>query len=175
MFLFFFFFAVHITINALFFNDNTLHTIYIEEGNYNFIYQISQILYSFLISSIVNALIKYLSLSENDVIKFKNEKMHNLHSKYINLKKILKIKFSLFFIIAFILLLFFWYFISSFCCIYGNTQIHLIKDSCISFILPLLYPFGIYLFPAMIRIYALRTKKRNKECLYKISLILQLV
>ena len=43
IFLFFFFFALHITINALFFNDNTIHKIYIDEGEFNFIYQIPQI------------------------------------------------------------------------------------------------------------------------------------
>ena len=174
MFLFFFFFAVHTTINALFFNDNTMHTIYIEEGDYNIIYQIPQILYSFLISSGINALINFLSLSENDIIKFKNEKMSHLPNKYVKLKTILKIKFTLFFIIALILLIFFWYYISCFCCIYANTQIHLIKDSCISFCLPLLYPFAIYLLPAMLRLSALKSKKKNKEFIYKISLILQL-
>ena len=69
-FLFFFYFAVHFTINALFFNDNTIHEIYQDKGNFNFIYQIPQIIYSSLISGIINALIKYLSLSRNYIIKF---------------------------------------------------------------------------------------------------------
>ena len=86
-----------------------MHTIYIEEGDYNIIYQIPQILYSFLISSGINALINFLSLSENDIIKFKNEKMSHLSNKYVKLKTILKIKFTLFFIIALILLIFFWF------------------------------------------------------------------
>ena len=38
--LFFFFFSVFFTINALFFNDNTMHKIYEDKGEFNFIYQI---------------------------------------------------------------------------------------------------------------------------------------
>ena len=40
IFLFFFNFGIFITINALFFNDKTIHKIYLDEGNYNFVYQI---------------------------------------------------------------------------------------------------------------------------------------
>ena len=53
IFLFFFFFCVHFTVNALFFNDSTMHKIYIDEGSFNFIYQIPQIIYSALISGVI--------------------------------------------------------------------------------------------------------------------------
>ena len=36
-FLFFFFFTLNLTVNALFFNDDTMHKIYIDEGKYNLI------------------------------------------------------------------------------------------------------------------------------------------
>ena len=38
--LFLFSFALYITINALFFNDSTMHKIYEDEGSFNFLYQI---------------------------------------------------------------------------------------------------------------------------------------
>ena len=127
-----------------------MHKIYIDKGTYNFIYQIPQILYSTLISGVINALIKYLSLSENDIIAFKQEK-DNIKNKYKELIKTLKMKFILFFIITFMLLMVFWYYITCFCGVYSNTQIHLIKDTVTSFCLSLVYPFGIYLIPAMFR------------------------
>ena len=43
--LFFFFFGLYLTINALFFNDEKIHTIYVEKGKFNFVYQIPKILY----------------------------------------------------------------------------------------------------------------------------------
>ena len=51
--LFLFSFALDYTVNALFYNDNRMHNIYNEEGKYNFVYQISNILYSTLISNII--------------------------------------------------------------------------------------------------------------------------
>ena len=74
MFLFFFFFAVHFTINALFFNDDNMHIIYIEEGEFNFIYQIPIIIYSSLISGVINTIIKYLALTESLVLEIKSQK-----------------------------------------------------------------------------------------------------
>jgi hypothetical protein len=50
--LFFFTFTVNYTVNALFFNDSTMHKIYEDGGKFDFIYQIPQILYSTLISSV---------------------------------------------------------------------------------------------------------------------------
>ena len=173
-FLFFFFLVLHLTINALFFNDDTLHKIYLDEGKFNFIYQIPQIIYSSLISAVLSVIIKYLSLSEKNIIEIKNEKdIDSLKEKVEKLFNKLKIKFILFFILTFLLLLFFMYYISCFCCIYENTQFHLIKDSIISFALSLIYPFGIYLFPGIFRIPALRAEKKDKQYLYKISLFIQ--
>ena len=151
-----------------------MHKIYIDKGTYNFIYQIPQILYSTLISGVINALIKYLSLSENDIIAFKQEK-DNIKNKYKELIKTLKMKFILFFIITFMLLMVFWYYITCFCGVYSNTQIHLIKDTVTSFCLSLVYPFGIYLIPAMFRKCALNSKKKKRKCIYKTSLIIQMI
>ena len=60
----------------------------------------------------------------------------------------------------------FLYYITCFCGIYVNTQIHLIKDSIISFCLDILYSFCICLIPGIFRIPALRAKKKNKKYLY---------
>ena len=87
--------------------------------------------------------------------------------------KILTIKFVLYFIISFLFLLLFWYYISMFGVIYKNTQIHLLKETLMSFGLSLLIPFIIYLLPGFFRIPALNSKKRKREYLYNISMILQ--
>ena len=139
-FLFFFFFTLNLTVNALFFNDNTMHKIYIDEGKYNLIYQIPQILYSSIISWIISTLIKYLSLSQDNIMDLKHSLANILDIKYKKFLLNLKIKFALFFILTFLLLMFFWYCMSCFCGIYQNTQEHLLKDSILSFSLSLLDP-----------------------------------
>ena len=113
-----------------------------------------------------------MALTSNDVIGLKKEK--NIDKIKYNKKKVLKkirIKFILFFILAFILLVTFWYYITCFCGVYINTKLHLIEDTIISFALSLIYPFGIYLIPGLFRIPALKSK--NKSCSYKLSMILQ--
>ena len=170
MFLFFFYFAVHLTINALFFSDGTMHQIYIEEGHFNFIYQLSQIIYSSLISGIITALIKFLSLSEKGIVELKSEnKNEEFDLKEKKLISTLKIKFGFFFFISFLLLLIFGFYITCFCGIYENTGVHLIKDSLISFGLSLIYPFGILLLPGIFRKLALNAEKKDSEYLYKFS------
>ena len=176
IFLFFFFFTMHLTINALFFNDEIMHKIYSDEGSFNFIYQIPFIFYSSLISGIINTIVKYLSLSQKNIVELKEKKNSNdLKNIKKELLNTLKIKFSLFFIFSFILLLFSWYYITCFCGIYTNTQSHLIKDSIISFSTSLIYPFIKCLIPGVFRIYSLNTKKRKRALSYKLSLLLQLI
>ena len=107
-------------------------------------------------------LLKYLSLSENDIIKIKNE-THDIIKKSRTVLQWLKVKFITFFILTFLFLISYWYYISCFCAIYRNTQIHLIKDSLSSCTLSLLYPFILYLFPGILRIPSLRARNKDKE------------
>ena len=165
-------FSLYFTIDGFFFTDETMHNIYINNGAFQFIYQIPLILYSSFITSFIYSLLKYLSLSENSIIELKQEKNINfIIQKAKELEKKLKIKFIFFYICCFIFMSFFWYFISSFCAVYKNTQIILFKDTSMSFLLSTLYPFGLNLLPGFFRIPALRASKRDKKCLYKFSKI----
>ena len=62
-----------------------------------------------------------------------------------------------------------------FCAIYANTQIHLIKDTLLSLVLSLLYPFGIYLIPGIFRIRSLSNDNYKKNYLYSISQVIQMI
>ena len=169
-------FSLYLSINAFFFNDDTMHKIYKDNGAYNILYQIPQILYSSITSSVINILLKNLSLSEKDILKIKEEKdPDNFLKKSNQTEKCIKIKFIIFYIISILLMIFFWYFISCFCVVYTNTQIILFKDTLISFALSMLYPFGLNLLPGFFRIPSLRAKNKDKKCLYSISQILALL
>ena len=172
--LFLFIFSSYFTMNSLFFTDSTMHEIYIDKGSFNFIYQIPQIIYSSIISGVINIIITFLSLSEKSIIELKKDSLIT-ENKVKDLINCLKVKFFLFFVIDFPLLLFFWYYLSCFCAVYKNTQIHLIKDTLISFGLSLIYPLLFYLLPGVFRIISLRAKNANREFLYKISKILQVI
>ena len=173
--LFFIGFTIYYTVNALFYNDDTMHNIYVSKGSFDIEYQFPKIIYSSLISMVLNTILKLLALSNSGIVEFKQNKDKNgVNERGEDLKSKLSIKFVLYFLISFIFLLFFWYYISMFGAIYRNTQFHLIKDTLISFGLSLLYPFVIYLIPGIFRIPALSDPKEEKECLYKFSKILQI-
>ena len=174
--LFFISFAISYTVNALFFSEETISKINEEKGTFNFIYHIPQILYSFLISAVLNAIMKLLALSEENIIKFKkNKNLKDLRKRKLELKNKLRFKFAIYFIIGFIFILFCLYYLTMFCAIYKNTQIYLIKDTLISFSISLLYPFVIYLLPGIFRIPSLSNKKNKRQYLYSFGEILQMI
>ena len=172
--LFFISFLIYYTVNALFFSDNTMHKIYEDEGSFNFIYQLPQIIYSSLISTLLNYLLKLLALSEGNIVAYKeNKKKINLEKRTKELKNKLNIKFIFYFIINFLFLSCFWYYLFMFCAVYKNTQLYLLKDTLISFSLSLIYPFFLYLLPGLFRIPSLKGK--DKKCLYGLSKVFQLI
>ena len=162
--------SLYFTINGFFFTDSTMHKVNEDNGQFDFIYQIPQILYSSITSAIINMLLKILSLSEKNILAIKQENdIKRAKKESNNIKSCLVIKFVIFFILSNMLLLFFWYFISCFCAVYTNTQIILFKDILISFCFSMIYPFGINLIPGIFRIPALRDKAQKSKYLYQLS------
>ena len=169
-------FSLYLNINGFFFGDEIIHSIYINEGTINYLFLIASILYSSLIPSIINTLLRMLSLTENTILKIKHQKNLKSLVKFAKeCEKDLRIQFTIFFIISFLLLLFFWYFTSCFCGVYQNMQITLITETLISFGMSMLYPFGLYLIPGIFRIHALRAPKKDKQCIYKMGSLLSFI
>ena len=173
--LFFVGFVIYYSINAIFFDDNTMHKIYASKGSFNLEEQLPKIKYSPLISTVLNTLLRKLALSNDSIIDLKETKTkENLDENKTNLMRNLKIKFILYFILSFICLLFFWYYISMFGAIYRNTQLHLLKDTLISFLISLISPFFLYLLPGLFRVPALAKPKKKRRILYNFSKIIQM-
>ena len=153
----------------MFYSDSTMHKIYVEDGLFDFTYQLPQMLYSFIISSILENILNYLGLYEKDIIEFKKDK--KIYKKNI-IKKILfyiKIKMVLFNTIDYILLLFFWIYLGCFCAVYKNTQIHLLIDVSSSFAISIITPFIYIILPCILRIISLKDINGKKHLLFKIS------
>ena len=153
-----------------------MHQIYQDQGTFNFLYNLPTILYSTVISATINIIITNLSLTEKDItdIRIKVERKKRKINKVISeTEKCLKIKITLFFLFNFLFIIFFWYYLASFCAVYTNTQTHIFKDVSLSFVVSLLYPFGLCFLPGIFRIPSLRS--RDKNVLYTLSIILQLL
>ena len=168
-------FSLYFSINGFFFTDDTMHDIYASNGSFSIFNQLSKILYSSLISLVIQYILKLLCLSENNLLNIKRENNFELvMKKSKTIKNCLLIKFIIFYILGFCLMIFCWYFITCFCAVYHNTQIILIKDTFISFAISMIYPFGINLLPGIFRIPALKDPKKNKRCIYKVGLFVAL-
>ena len=89
--------------------------------------------------------------------------------------KKIKIKIIFYFILSYIFLCFFWYYISIFCVIYANTQLHLIKDTLLSYAISLIKPIIISLLPGIFRIISLSNSRNNRKALYVISKFIQVI
>ena len=156
------------TMNAFFFSDETMHRMFLDYGKYNFLLQITQIIISTVISQIMEVFICFLSLTDKHFYEFKNMQKKD-KDKMLSILQCVERKITLFYIITFIMFAFYWYSIACFCAVYRNTQIAFIKNSLSSFALGLLYPFILYLFPALLRIISLKADKAKLSCLYKTS------
>ena len=165
--------ALNLASNTLFFSDDSMHKLYEDYGKFNFLYNLPQSIYSIVIANLFTSLFEYLSLSEDILLKFKgNMNMRNINVMKQKIIKCLIIKSIIYFIVGLIILIFFWYYVTCFCAVYSNTQVHLIKDTFISFSINLGYPFVLILIPTIIRVSALQNKN---VCLYKFSRILAIV
>ena len=169
-------FSINYAINALFYDDDTMHKIHERKGDYDMESQLPIIIYSFLITIILNSPINFLALSEGELINLKqNITNKNEMQKEKCLKRKLAAKLCFYYIISFLLLSFIWYYVSIFCVIYRNTQVHLFKDSISFFGISLFTPCLFYLLPGFFRIPSLSNKNNNRKCLYEFSKFLQLL
>ena len=117
-----------------------------------------------------------LALTEGEILNLKKIKDKNEFNKRVDInERKIKIKFVIYFILSTIFLMFFLYYISMFCTIYVHTQIHLIKDTLLSFALSQIDPFVFYLLPGIFRIPSLSNSNNKKFILYKFSTILQVI
>ena len=111
-------FCLSLAVNGLFFNDKTMHKIYIDNGIFDIVYQIPHIIYSSIIPSIISIILKKLSLIHKDFINFKTNKCIKNKNDAINearrITKKIKIRLIIFSILVFIILVFLSYFVGCF-------------------------------------------------------------
>ena len=161
-------------INSLFFNEVVVHKIYEDGGGYNIKLFLRPILCSFIISHTIYCLVKYIFLSERNLLIIKSQKTFiKAHEKVDSVEKRLVIKYVAYFILGILIILFFWLYISTFGAVYKNSQIILFENTLISISISFVYPFFISLITGIIRINSLKSK--NKKYAYKVSNFMQYI
>ena len=155
-------------LNVFFFADETMHTMYLDYGKYNFAQQIPQIIYSSIVSQLIEVFLCYLSYTDKHYYQIKNLSKEN-RPYVFKIIRCITLKILFFYIFTLLVFIFGWYTVTCFCAVYENTQIAFIKDSLTSFGLGLLYPFILYLFPSILRKISLKYCNGKLSFIYSLS------
>ena len=67
-------FAMLYALNGLFFDDDSMHKIYVNKGKYNFFNELPKMIYSQIISMVLNIVLQILALPNDSIISFKQYK-----------------------------------------------------------------------------------------------------
>ena len=86
IFIFFFTFSINLIVSAMFYSDATMHKIYIGQGIFDFTYQLPQMFYSLIISTVLKQLINLLGIYEQSIVEF-NKNSDNNKEKILNKNK----------------------------------------------------------------------------------------
>ena len=173
---FIFDFNLSLTINALFYNDETIYQINQEQGEYSLKYKYTRVIFSTIISVIIGFIVEFFAFTHKSIIKLRNYKDIKVVEEEIpKLVKKLKLKYITYIIIIMCLNILFFYYIIAFCSIYTIIQTHMISDSLISFLLSMSYSLIFSMVSAIIRIFSLKKDNKFRHLLYIISWIISLL
>ena len=158
--------------NVFFFSDESMHKTYETGGEHDWLGHLAQIVIATIISQILQVFVNFLTMTDIHYYELKGLKRDNKINgkKALSVIRCIKIKIIAYIISSFLMFLFFWYASSAFCAVYPNTQRIFIVDSYTGFLMGLLYPFVLYLFPTALRVLSLKAKKsKNLKILYSLS------
>ena len=162
--IFFLSFIYHYGINSFFFTDDILDNIFVGEGKYDPMILTPNAVYSAMVTTVlIKLIVDFLVLTEKKVLQIKNETTEEkANEEKKHLMKITCIKLSAFFFINIALLIFFWFYLTCFNAVYPNTQIFLVINTAISFVISNIFPFIYFIIPAFIKNDILSNKNIKK-------------
>ena len=173
---FIFEFGLSLTVNALFYNDEAIYQINQEKEDTGLISKYSRIIYSAIISGIINYIIELLAFSQNKIIELKFYKeIKDVEKEIPKLIKKLKFKYVMYYILSLFLNIVFLYYITAFCAIYTIIQINMISDASFSFLLTMSYTIILSLISSIIRTFSLKKENKFRHFLYLVSWIVSLI
>ena len=169
-YLFVFYVILYLTFNTAFFNNNSLHNIYINEGDYEITYHIWKIFLAFILSLVFIKLFKWWitfyrrrSLSMKLLKRYtdaKNEIIEMISQYHFHLKIFIPISIVLFII--------FWYYVSTVFAVFRYSYWYLLLNWAFCALVHLGYSLVLNFIPAALRFAALR---KQNNCLFKASKI----
>ena len=166
-------FPINLTMNIFFFTSKNIKLTYIRSMDdiSSFWTNIANSIYSSILANAILIILKFISLTHNSVRALRKiADINSAEAKSECILKCIKIRIVLYYILSFIFLIVFGFYVLSFCAIFENTQIRLIKSTFSSWIISLIYPFIICFITSIVRSFALMCKSK---ILYTVKKIMQ--
>ena len=166
-------FPINLTMNIFFFTSKNIKLAYIRSMDdvSTFWSNIANSIYSSILANIILIILKFISLTHNSVRALRKiSDINSAEAKSECILKCIKIRIVLYYILSFVFLIVFGFYVLSFCAIFENTQVALIKSTFSSWIISLIYPFILCFITSIIRSAALKCKSK---VLYMIKTIMQ--
>jgi uncharacterized membrane protein len=102
-----------------------MRQIYIYKGNTDAAVHIPNIILSSICCLIMNLIVRFISLSERDIMKVAREKNPDQRKSLSEQTKLrLKVKIIILFIVSILCICLCWYYVAAFCAIFKNSQGH---------------------------------------------------
>ena len=167
---------LYLTFNTMFFNNNSIHNIYINEGKYNIGYHMLRILGAFVLSLIFIKLIRiWITFYRRKSLNMKLMKRYT-DSKNEILKMIEKYSFNIkiYFPISIVVNIFFCYYVSVVCAVYRYSHKYLIVNWIICIVFHIVYSLILNIIPTILRYLSLKENqnKDKRKTMYTASRIL---
>ena len=168
--LFTLFLSFYFAFTALFFNDSIMRSIYTYKGNTDAAVHVTNIILSSFCTLIMSFIVRFVSLSERDIMSIKRQKdADDIISVAERTKIKLKIKIIILFIISGLLIGLCWYYVSAFCAVFKNSQGNYFINTFVAFIVCNIWPCVTSLIAPIFR---LRSFSTNSKWMYKFSQII---
>ena len=166
-------FPINITMNIFFFTNKNIKLSYIRNMDdiSSFWSNIANTVYSSILANALLIILKLICLTHNSVRQLrKNKNVESAQIESVCVLRCIKVRIIIYYILSFAFLLVFGFYVLSFCAIFENTQIELVKSTFTSWLISLLYPFIICFITSIIRSAA---KKCKSSCLNGVKKIMQ--
>ena len=166
-----FYALLYLTFSTAFFNNNTIHNIYINEGDYVITYHIWKIILAFILSLIFIKLIKWwITFYRRKSLRMKLLKRYtDAKNEILRMIELYHFHLKIFFPISCALFILFWYYISTVCAVYRYSYWHLLLNWAFCAAFHMGYSIVLNIIPTIFRFFAIR---KEIKCLYTASQII---
>ena len=127
--------------------------------------------YSSILSTTLLIILKFICLTHNSIRELRKLKNVKLAEKRSHCKlRCIIIRLILYYFLSFVFLIVFGFYVLSFCAIFENTQIILVRSTFTSWLISLAYPFIICFVTSLVRSLSFHCQCK---CLYQLKQLLQ--